>query len=160
MEDSYALSVRFDATVGASAVAVLLVTSRCKGPLTLPNVGGDSCVAVTSGSCSDAARRGAETSAESARKIRVIAKAAGVGDLGERLTCFHRRAAFNQMCRMIETERRYVATACRPAVREQALQIAQRNSHLGSYLTRRDFRIGKAVLDDAAGSREQFVGVA
>src|ERR1700733_3951091 len=97
---------------------------------TLPNVGGDWCVAVTSGSCSDAARRGAETSAESTRKMRVIAKAAGGRDLGEGLTCFHRRASFNQTRRMIETERRYVVTACRPAVREQALQIAQRNSHL------------------------------
>src|ERR1700754_1485047 len=110
--------------------------------------------------CSDGARRGAETLAESARKMRVIAKAAGVGNIAERLTCLHQRAAFDQMRRMIQTERRYVVPACRPADGEKLLQIAQRNSRLGGHLPGRDVRIGKAVLDDAAHAREQLVVVA
>src|ERR1700754_5101138 len=110
--------------------------------------------------CSDGARRGAEALAESARKIRVIAKAAGVGNIAERLTCLHQRATLDQMRCMIQTKRRYIMTACRPAGREQLLQIAQRNSRLGSHLARRDVRIGKAVLDDTARAHEQLVVVA
>jgi len=92
--------------------------------------------------------------------MRVVAKAAGVGNIAERLTCLHQRAAFDQTRRMIQTERRYVATACRPADCEKLLQIAQRNSGLGSYFPGRDVRIGKAALDDAAYAREQLVVVA
>ena len=43
------------------------------------------------------ARGAAETPAESARKMRVIAKAAGVGNLAERLTRLHQCTAFDQM---------------------------------------------------------------
>src|SRR5262249_20949028 len=110
--------------------------------------------------CSDGARRGAKTLAESTRKMSVIAKAAGVGDIAERLTCFRQRAALDQVRRMIQAERRYVATACRPADCEQLLQIAQRNSRLGSYSGGRDVRIGKVVLDDTADAHEKLVVVA
>src|ERR1700753_591298 len=84
--------------------------------------------------CADGARRGAETPAESARKVRVIAKAAGVGNIAERLTCLHQRAALDKTRRMIQTERRYIVTTRRPAGRKQLLQITQGNSHLGSHL--------------------------
>src|ERR1700753_1768742 len=110
--------------------------------------------------CADGARRGAETPAGSARKIRAIPKAAGVGNIAERLTCLHQRVAFDQVRRMIQTKRRYVLTVCRPADREQLLQITQRNSRLGSHLARREVRIGKAVLDDSARAHEQLVVVA
>src|ERR1700743_2720061 len=104
--------------------------------------------------CADDARRGAETPAESARKIRVIAKAAGVGDIAERLTCLHQRTTLDQMRSMIQTKRRYVVGVCRPSGREQLLQIPQRNPCLGSHFPRGDVRIGKAVLDDTADAHE------
>ena len=90
----------------------------------MPKVGAGRVIA-TGGACSDGARCGAETLAEAARKMRVVAKAAGVGNIAERPTCLHHRAAFDQMRRMIQTGRTYVVTACRPTVREQLLQIAQ-----------------------------------
>src|SRR5215468_5662882 len=123
-----------------------------RAPFDLPRVGADACVVATNVACSDGARRGAEAPSESARKMRIVAKAAGVGDIAERLTRLRQRAAFDQTRCMIQTGRTYVVTACRPADREQLLQIAQRNSRLGSHLARRDVRIGKAVLDDAAGA--------
>src|ERR1700743_1652180 len=139
--------------------AVLLVMSLRRGPFDLPNVGADSCVVATGGACADGARCGAETLSESARKMRVVAKAAGVGNIAERVTCLHQCAAFDQMRRMIETERAYVVAARRAADREQLLQIAQRDSRLGGHFARRDVRVGKTVLDDAADPREQFVVV-
>jgi len=62
-------------------------------------VSSDSCAVVTGGACSDGARRGAETLSEAARKMRVVA---GVGNIAERLTSLHQRAAFDQMPRMIQ----------------------------------------------------------
>ena len=85
----------------------------------------DPCAVVTGGARSDGARRGAETPAEAARKMRVVAKAAGVGNIAEWLTCLHQRAAFDQTRRMIQTGRTYVVTACRSTDCEQLLQIAQ-----------------------------------
>src|SRR3984957_13735576 len=109
---------------------------------------------------SDGAWGGTETVAESTGKMCVIAKAAGIGDLAERLTCLHQRAAFDQTRSTIQSARGNVVTACRPADREQLLQIAQGNSRLGSHLARRDVRIGRAVLDDAADAPEQLITVA
>src|SRR5262249_21073433 len=102
--------------------------SSRRGPFDLPKVGADACVVATNGACSDGARRGAETPSKSAREMRVVAKAAGVGDIAERLTCLRQRAAFDQTRRMIQTGRTYVVTACRPTNGEQLLQIAKRNS--------------------------------
>src|SRR5262249_38410306 len=55
-----------------------------------------SCAVVTHGTCSDGARRGTEPLAKSARKMGVIAKAAGVRDITKRLNRLRQRAAFDQ----------------------------------------------------------------
>jgi hypothetical protein len=47
------------------------------------------CAVVTGGACSEGAWRGAETLAEAARKMRVVAEAAGVGNIAERPACLH-----------------------------------------------------------------------
>jgi hypothetical protein len=91
-----------------------LVASLRRGPFDMANVDAGSRVVAAGGACSDGARRGAETLSESARKMRVVAKAAGVGDVAERLACLDQRAAFDQTRRMIQTGRTYVVTACRP----------------------------------------------
>src|ERR1700722_7300546 len=108
---------------------------------------------------SDGARRGTETLAESAGKMGVIAKAAGVGNLTERLTCLHRRAAFDETRRPIQTARGYVIPACRPGDRDKLVQIAQGKPRLVSHRARRDVRIGKVVLDDVADAPEQLIVV-
>ena len=86
------------------AASVSCWSRRFVGPFDSAIVGADSRFVMTGVARSDGARRGAETLAESTRKMCVIAKAAGVGNIAERLTCLHQRAAFDQMRRMIQAE--------------------------------------------------------
>src|SRR5262245_38277115 len=82
-----------------------LVASLRRGPFDSPMVGAGPRVVATSDACPDGARRRAETLAETSRKMRVVAKAASVGDIAERLACLRQRAAFDQTRRMIQTGR-------------------------------------------------------
>ena len=104
--------------------------------------------------------RVAEPMAKSPREMGVVAKAAGIRDLAERLACLQRRASMQKARGVIQPCEIYEMRAGGIARGKELLEIAQRNSRLGSDLARRDARIGKAVLYDAADAHEQLFVVA
>src|SRR5262245_44985141 len=68
------------------------------------------------------ARRVAEPMTKSPREMGVVAKAAGIRDLAQRLACRQRRAAVQQARGMIQTKRIDEFAAGRVARREQFLE--------------------------------------
>src|SRR6516162_10055437 len=101
--------------------------------------------------------RVAKPMAKSPREMGVVAKAAGVRDLGERLAGLQRGAAMQKARGVIQTERLNEFAAGRATRREQFLYVTQRDSRFGCGLARAEIRIGKAVLDDVADPRKQPV---
>ena len=101
--------------------------------------------------------RVAKPMAKSPREMGVVAKAAGVRDLGERLACLQRGAAMQKVRGVIQTKRLNEFAAGRATRREQFLYVTQRDSRFGCGLARAEIRIGKAVLDDVADPRKQPV---
>src|SRR5262249_24482500 len=98
--------------------------------------------------------------AKSPREMGVVAKAAGVRDLAERLACPQRRAAMQKARGVIQTKRVNEFAAGRATHREQLLQVTQRDSRFSCDLARAEIWIGKAILDDAADARKQPVRMA
>jgi hypothetical protein len=103
------------------------------------------------------ARRIAETMAKLAGEMRIVAKAAGVGDLAERLARGEQRAAAQQMCCMIQPKRIDVFAAGETPFGKKLLNVAQRDSCFGSSLAGSEIRVGEAIPDNAADPREQLV---
>ena len=106
------------------------------------------------------AGRVAEPMAKFSCEMSVVAKTAGVGDLAQRLARAQQRPALQKARGVIQTKRIDEFTAGRAAPRKELLDVAQRDPRFGRYLARTEIRIGKAVLDDAADTREQLVGMA
>src|ERR1700736_445738 len=90
----------------------------------------------------------------------IVAKAAGVSDLADRLICGQERSAMQKARGVIQTKRRYEFTAGRAALSKELLQVTQRDPRFGCHLARTEIWIGKAVLDDAADTGKQLVRMA
>jgi hypothetical protein len=86
--------------------------------------------------------------------MRIVAKAASVGDLAERLARAEQRTAVEKMGGMIQPMRIDQFAAGRIALGEKPLHVAQRDARFGGYLDRSEIRIGKANLDRATDARE------
>ena len=69
-------------------------------------------------------RRKTEPSAKFLREVTVIAKAAGLGDLADRMACSHHRAAAQQARGVVQSERIDEIAAGRASLRKELLQIA------------------------------------
>src|SRR5215472_10878897 len=104
--------------------------------------------------------RVAEPMAKSPREMGVVAKAASVRDLAERLVCLQRRAAMHKARGVIQTKRVNEFAAGRATRRKQLLQVTQRDSRFGCDFARAEIRIGKTVLDDVADTRKQSLRMA
>jgi hypothetical protein len=70
------------------------------------------------------ARRVSETTTELSCKIRVVAKAAGIGNLAERLACVQQRPAMQKARGVIQTKRIDEFTAGRVPRRKELLKVA------------------------------------
>jgi hypothetical protein len=68
--------------------------------------------------------RVAEPMAKFACEMSVVAKAAGVGDVAERLACAQRRSAMQKVRGVIQTKRIDEFTAGRAALRKELLDVA------------------------------------
>ena len=101
-----------------------------------------------------------EAMAKFACKMGVVAKAASVRDLAERLACLQRRAAMQKARGVIQTKRVNEFAAGRAARREQLLQVTQRDPSCGRDPARTQIRISKPVADDAADTRKQPIRMA
>ena len=98
----------------------------------------------------------AEPPAKSAGEIRIVGKAAGIGDLAERLACAQQLPAMHKARGVIQTNRLYEMAAGRVVRGEELLQVAQRDPCFGRYLAGTERRIGIMILDDVADALEQF----
>jgi hypothetical protein len=101
-----------------------------------------------------------EPAAKFSGEISIVAKAAGVGDLAERLARAQQRPAMQEARGVIQTKRIDEFTAGRAALRKELLEVTQRDPCFGCHLARAKIRICKAILDDAADPREQLVRMA
>src|SRR5262249_17544905 len=99
--------------------------------------------------------RVAKPMTKSPREMGVVAKAAGVRDLGGRLAFLQRRAAMQKGRGVGQTKRGNEFRAGPVARREQLLQVTQRDSCFGCDFAWAEIRIGKAALDDVADTRKQ-----
>src|SRR5262249_61132188 len=86
--------------------------------------------------------RVAEPMAKSPREMGVVAKAAGIRDLAERLACLRRRAAMQKARSVIQTKRANEFAAGRAARREELLEIPQRDSRSRCDSARAEARLG------------------
>ena len=89
----------------------------------------------------------------------IVAKATRVRDLAQRLSRSQRSPALHKARGVIQADRKYELTAGRAALCENLLEIAQRDPHLSRNLVWTEIWIGKAVLNNAANTREQLVGM-
>src|SRR3981081_2904968 len=89
-------------------------------------------------------------------KMRIVAKAAGIGDLAERLACTEQRPTMQKVRGVIQTKRIDVFAAGRAALSEELLHVTQRDPSLGCHLPRTEIGIGKAVADHAADTIKQL----
>src|SRR5262245_19495950 len=101
--------------------------------------------------------RVAKPMAKSPREMGVVAKAAGVRDLGERLACLQRRAAMKKARGVIQAKRVNEFAAGRAARGKELLKVTQRDPRFDCDLAWAEIRIGKTVLDHAADTRKQLV---
>src|SRR5882672_6679295 len=101
--------------------------------------------------------RAAEPMAKFSREICIVAKAAGVSDLADRLICGQERPAMQKARGVIQTKRIYEFTAGRAALSKELLQVTQRDPRFGCHLTGAKIRIGIALFADAADTGEQLV---
>jgi len=85
--------------------------------------------------------------------MRIVAKAASVGDLAERLTRAQQRLTVEQMGGTIKPARIDEFAAGCAALSEELLNIAQRHAGLGGHLNRSKIRIGKTIPDRAPQMR-------
>jgi hypothetical protein len=90
------------------------------------------------------ARRVSETTTELSCKIRVVAKAAGIGNLAERLACLCQCPAVQKSHGVIQTKRLDEIAASRTPERKELLKVAYGNPQFGCYVTRAEIWIGKA----------------
>ena len=106
------------------------------------------------------ARRMTEPIPESSCEMGVVAKAAGVRDFAEMLTCSVRRPACQQARGVVQTNGIDQFAACAAARRQELLDVAQRNPRFGCHLCRAEVWIGTTIIYDAADAGEQPVRVA
>ena len=104
-------------------------------------------------------RRMTEPAAKFSGEMSIVAEAAIVGNLAERLACVQQRPAMQETCGMIQTNRMYEMSAGRIPRRKELLKVAQRDPSFGRYLARTEVRIGKAILYDTGEACEQLVGM-
>src|SRR5215813_2264244 len=104
--------------------------------------------------------RTAESLAKFPCEMGIVAKAASIGDLAQRLAGAEQRSPTHQMGGVIQTKRIDEFAACRAALRAELLYVAQRDPCFGGDLGRAEIRIGKALPDDAADACEQLVRLA
>ena len=89
----------------------------------------------------------------------VVAKAAFICDLAKRLMFAQQRAATHGTRRVIQTLGINVFAAARTAVREQLLDVTQRNTCFRCYVGGAEIRIGKVFDHQTVDAREQLVRV-
>jgi len=106
------------------------------------------------------ARRVSEPTTELLCKIRVVAEAAGIGNLAERLACLCQCPAMQKPYGVIQTKRLDEIAAGRAPEREELLEVAYGNPQFGCYVTRAEIWIGKAIHNDLADTSKQPVGMA
>ena len=94
---------------------------------------------------------------ESSCEMGIVAKAAGVSDLAEVLTCSVRRPACQQARGVVQTNGIDQFAACAAARRQELLDVAQRNARFCCYLGRTEVRVGVAIVYDAADAGEHSV---
>jgi hypothetical protein len=70
------------------------------------------------------ARRVTEPTAEFPREMCIITKAAGIGDLAERLACTQQRAPAQKTCGVVQTKRIDELAAGGAALRKELLRVA------------------------------------
>src|SRR5260370_33018196 len=102
-------------------------------------------------------RRVAESAAKYSGEMSVVAKAAVVGDLDDRLTRVQCRPAMQKTRGVIQPDRIDEVRAGRAPRREELLKAAQLAPCLRRDLPRTEPRVGKAVHHDAAKAGEKFV---
>src|SRR5882757_8722864 len=93
-------------------------------------------------------------------EMRVVAKAAGVGDRTDRLLCAQQLAAFERARGLVQAKRIDEIGAGKAAQRKELLQVAQRDPGFGCRFRRAKIRIGKTFLDEAADAEKQPVRMA
>lgn len=106
------------------------------------------------------ARRVSEPTSELLCKIRVVAKAAGISNLAERLACLCQCPAVQKSHGVIQTKRLDEIAASRTPERKELLKVAYGNPQFGCYVTRAEIWIGKAIHNDVADTSKQPVGMA
>jgi len=90
------------------------------------------------------------------RKIRVVVKATGVGDVADGMARAQNFPATQKARGVIQAKRIDEFAAGHAAPSKELLQIAQRNTRFGRHFERTEIWIGKAILDDAADAPEEF----
>ena len=103
------------------------------------------------------ARRMTKPIPESSCEMGIVAKAAGVRDFAEMLTCSVRRPAFQQARGVVQTNGIDQFAACAAARRQELLDVAQRNARFCCHLCRTEVRIGTAIVYDAADAGEESI---
>src|SRR4030081_596642 len=109
------------------------------------------------GSLGMGSRTVAESAAKYSGEMSVVAKAAVVGDLDDRLTCVQGRPAMQKTRGVIQPDRIDEMRAGRAPRREELLKVAQRDPCFRRDLARTERRFGKAVPHDAANAGEKLV---
>src|SRR5258705_3055289 len=100
-----------------------------------------------------------EPAAKLPGEICIVAKAAGVGDFADRLAGAQKLPAMQKARGVIQTKRIDEFTAGRAALRKELLQVAERDARFGCRFARPEIWIGKAIIDDIAGTSEQLVRI-
>jgi hypothetical protein len=101
-------------------------------------------------------RRTTEPAAEPPGKISVVGKAAGIGNLAERLPRAKHLPAMNEAGSVVEANRLDEAAAGGVVRREELLQVTQRDPGLGRRFPGTEGRIGKAIPNDVTDALEQL----
>ena len=104
-----------------------------------------------------AARCVTKPTPESSCEMGIVAKAAGVRDFAEMLTCSARRPACQQARGVVQTNGIDQFAACAAARRQELLDVAQRNPRFCCHLCRTEVRIVATIVYDAADAGEQSI---
>src|ERR1700730_10289953 len=104
--------------------------------------------------------RVSEPTAELPCKMRVVAIAAGIANLAERLACICQCPAMQKSRGVSQTKRLDEMAAGRTPDREEVLEVEDRKPPFGCYVSGVEIWIGKAIHNDVADTSEQPVGMA
>ena len=107
--------------------------------------------------CGVGAWRVTETAAKFSCEMRVVVKAARVGNRTDGFPCVQQFAAIEKACGVVQTKRINEFAAGKSALRKELLEVAQGDPGFRCRLGRAEIRIGKAVFDEAADTNKQLV---